>query len=133
MEKIKVRNLGRSIVRVNLVNLNGKAIPINPKGFAFFDKDEVAYLRNTSKVFEAGVLKVEDEEIAKELGVEESGNAVDEAGIAQILKMSQSKLSAKLKEIDNIQVVEAILDNANDADKSVKFIEIIEKRIEELR
>lgn len=133
MEKIKVRNLGRSTVRVNLINLNGKAIPINPKSFAYFDKDEIAYLRNTSKVFEAGVLKIEDMEVAKELGIEETENTVDEAGIALILKMSQTKLVAKLEEIDNINVVEAILEEANKSDKSVKFIEIIQNRIEKLR
>lgn len=133
MEKIKVRNLGKSVVRINLVNLNGKAIPINPKGFAFLDKDEVAYLRNTSRAFEAGILKIEDEEVAKELDVVDTPNAVDEEEIAKIMKMSQVKLNARLAEIDNVGVVEAILEEAMKLDKSVKFIEIIENRIEELR
>lgn len=134
-ERIKVINTRGNGLTINLTRLNGKEVPIAPKGFAFLTIDELAYVRNTSKAFERGTLVLEDGEMEKlegKVDIPESPNALTDKDIVAILKLPVGQLGNKLEEITVIQVIEDILAKAKEADKSVKFIEAIEARKEQL-
>lgn len=130
-EQIKVLNLAKNDVTINLTGFNGKTKPIKQGGFAFLTPDELAYVRNTSIAFEKGTLKV-DGNAPEGIDIPNSPNALTNDDIAKMLKQPQKQLALALEEIDNINVVRNILEVAKEQDKSIKVIEIIENRIEEL-
>lgn len=131
---IKVKNPNKYAITVNLIKLNGRTITLNPKGFAMFDEDEIAYLTNASSVFKKGILVIENKENLKLVREEDikSPNVLTDEEIEDVLKLSQKGLASKLEEIDNIEVVKRILEIAKEKGKSIKSIELIENRIEEL-
>jgi len=132
-EKIKVLNLTESGVNINLTAFNGKVIPVSPKGFCFLSADELAYVRNTSIAFERGTLKVADAaQVPEDIDIPQSPNALTDADIVALLKKPQKQLGIALEEIDNAEVVRKILEAAKEQDKSVKVIETIEARLNEL-
>jgi hypothetical protein len=132
-DKIKVISLRSNDVALNLTALNGKVIPIAGKGFAYLSEDELAYVMNTSKIFERGILKVVDaEKVSDIIDIPDSPNALAQADIVAMMKLTQPKLVAKLADITDRQVVEEILKVAKDNDKSVKFVDAIQNRLAEI-
>lgn len=132
---IKIDNLLNSKVTLNLKDFNGKIYPIRPKGFVKITEEELSFVMNVSKVFKDGILKVSNKEVLSE-DIDktelESNNALTDEDINTLLKKTQKQLKVELQSIDSIDVIKRILEKANELDKSVKFIEIIEKRLEEL-
>lgn len=132
-QQFKVLNLTGSPVNINLTAFNGKVKPIAPKGFTFLFEDELAYVRNTSVAFQRGTLKVDESTPApSNVEIPESPNALNDEDIADLLKKPQKQIAIALEEIDNVAVVRQILESAKELDKSVKIIDIIENRLEEL-
>lgn len=131
MEKYKVVNLLRSGVTINLRGFNNKEIPLAPNGFSYITEEELAYIRNTSKIFETGDLKIEGE-LPKDIEIPESPNALSDDDILKMLKKTQKQIEQDLQNIDNYQVCKRILDIAKEQDKSIKVINLIENRLNEL-
>ncbi|WP_336786948.1 hypothetical protein [Paenibacillus sp. MMO-177] len=133
MEKIKVTNLTASPVNINLTSLNGKVVPVKPKAFALLSADELAYVRNTSTAFERGTLKVDNiDAVPAEIDIPTSPNALTDADIAAMLKKPLKQVQIALEDIDSVNVVRAILTAAKEQDKSIKVVEAIEARLNEL-
>jgi hypothetical protein len=131
--KIKVLNLTGSTVSINLTALNGKVVPINTKGFALLSTDELAYVRNTSTAFERGTLKVDEKStVPEEIDIPSSPNALTDEDINTLIKKPVKQVEIALAEIDSINVVRNILAQAKEQDKSVKLVEAVEARLEQL-
>lgn len=133
-KKIKVVNLTGSQVNINLTGLTaGKITPIKPKSFALLTTDELAYVRNTSTAFERGTLKVDNiADVPSEIDMPESPNALNDTDISALLKKPLAQVKISLEEIDSVNVVRSILGAAKEQDKSVKVVEAIEARLNEL-
>lgn len=132
---VKVVNMINSDVTLNLKDFNDKVLPIKVKGFVKLDEDELSYIMSTSEVFKNGTLAVENKEsLSEEVDKEEleSSNTLTDKDIANLLRRNYKNLKEGLSEIDSSHTVKRILNYAKDKDKSVKVIEIIENRLEEL-
>lgn len=134
-KRVRVKNLTSHKVTVNLTDFNGRKIVVMPKLTGILTEEELAYVMNTSKVFQKGTLKVENKEsLSEDIFVEdlESKNALSDEDIKAILGKAQKTIKKELDGIDNIHVAKRMLTVANELDKSVKVIDMIEARIEDL-
>lgn len=134
-KNVKVENTTKSRVTINLKGFNDKCYAVKAKGSVAIDEDELNYIMNTSQVFKMGTLRVVNkEELVDSVDVTEleSPNALSDAGIDLFLKKTQKSLMTELEKIDSIQVIQKILDRANELDKTVRVIEMIETRLEQL-
>jgi hypothetical protein len=133
-DKIRVDSTRNNEIGINLGKFNGKMIPVSPKGFAYLSEDELTYVINTSDAFKRGILVVMNKEkVSEDIDIPTSPNALSKEDLSAIMKLPQAQLKIKLQEITERKVVQEILENAKANDKSIKFIDIIESRLEELR
>lgn len=130
--KTKVKSTSNSPVTINLTDLNGKKYPVPPKGFAYLDEDELAYLINTSKIFEVGSLVVDRNTVPEGIEIVDSPNALTDENITELLKKPVKQLVDDLAEITEVNVIDRILEAANKQDKSVKVVQTIEARKQQL-
>jgi len=138
MEKknVKIQNLNASKIRLNFIKLNGRTVPIAGNGIAKITEDELLYLMNNSQAIKKGSIKViNEDELSNDIDKEDllSPNVLTEDEIVELLKKSQATVKKEIAEIDSLEVIERIFNKANELDKSVKLIAIIEERLEELR
>lgn len=132
--KIKVINTRKNVITINLSSFNGKVIPLSQNGFAYLTEDEFSYLINTSKVFNLGILKVDaGQQVPEDIEVPVSPNALTDDDIVKMLKLTQKSFAIELNKITDIQIAKRIFEIAKELDKSIKIIEMIEAKIEELR
>lgn len=136
MKQYRIENclIGGTVV-INLKGLNDREIVIPNGGFCFLKEEELSWVLSQSKIFERGILRVvsPDElptDIREELPV--SKDAVTKTDISYFLGLTQAKLTKELQEITREDFLRELAKGANEADKSVKFVQVIENRIEEL-
>jgi hypothetical protein len=132
-KRIKVISTVNNDITINLRTFNGKQIPLPKKGFVYLTEDEIAYILNTSNAFRIGILKVEKpEEVDPNLDIPASPNALTDEDLLAILKKTQKQLAVELDNITSKQIVERVMELAREHDKSIRVIDIIQKRIDEL-
>lgn len=131
-KKVKVVNLLDCQININLSALNGKTIPIMPRGFAYLNEDELAYVTNTSTAFAKGSLRVEGE-LPENLEVPTSPNAMTVEEMEKFLKQKQKAIREQVVEIDAPHVIKKMIEIAHQNDMSVRVIEILTSRLEELQ
>lgn len=131
-KKVKVLNLLDCQVNINLKLLNGKVIPIMPSGFTYLNEDEVAYLSNTSTAFAKGTLKIEGDKPA-DLEIPDSPNAMTDKEIGAFLKQTQKAIREQIVDIDAQHIIKKMIEVAHEEDMSVRLIDILTSRLEELR
>lgn len=133
MEKIKVINVSRTSVMINLSMLTGKTYPLKPNAFAFLTEDEISYIQNTSSAFKRGFLKIDESKpLPDTVEIVESKNALPEDEMEKFLSKTQKVIKHDLSEMDNMFVLKDLVAKAKELDKSVRVIDMIESRIEEL-
>lgn len=136
MKQHRVENclIGGTVV-INLRGLNDREIVVPNGGFVFLKEEELSWVLSQSKVFQKGILKVvEPDELPDEVKMElpETKNAITKKDIPYFLELTQPKLLKELKEIDREDFLHELSKSATENDKPVKFIQIVEKRIEEI-
>lgn len=132
---VKIQSLSKANGRINLTEFNGKSYPIKAKSSVKITEDELSYLMNSSNALKDGTLKVMNEEIlSADIDKDElvTDNAFSDRDIEELLKKQFKAIESGLNKIDNIDVVKRILEKANELDKSVKVVGLIENRIEKL-
>lgn len=130
---IKIENPNKHEVTINLKEFNGRVIPIKGNGIAMLEEDELAYVVTSSQVFNRGTLRVANKQELTVIDKSdlESPNALTDEEVVAMLK-NQKALETALLQIDNERVLKRVLEKANELNKSVKMVGMIEARIEEL-
>ncbi len=136
MKQYRIENclIGGSVV-INLMGLNQREILVPKGGFIFLKEEELSWVISQSKVFEKGILRVVNkDELSEEIKEElpDSKDALTVKDIPYFLELTQAKLTKELKEISREDFLRELSKKSNDIDKSVKFIKVIDDRIEEL-
>jgi len=138
MKQFKVENcLVDGKVFINLNGLNGREIEVPAKGFVFLKEEELSWVISQSKAFDRGILRVaktDEEDLPEEIKLEipQTKNALTVKDIPYFLGLTQAKLTKDIKEISREDFLRQLVKEATEADKPIKFVESIEKRIEEL-
>lgn len=132
---VRIDNLTNSKITLNFKDLNEKVYPIRPKGFVKITEEELSYLMNVSTAIKDGLIKVANEDVLTgDINKDElkSDNAFTDNDIVTLLKKPQKALAVELENITSLDVVNRILVKANELDKTVKIVELIESRVEQL-
>lgn len=135
-EKIKIQNISRSLYFLNLNFVKeGKVVRL-PDGATYdVTEDEFSYLITQCKAaFDQGRLKVVSapKEIESDVSNIEVVNQKSVEDIENIMDMNITKFRAEIKKITDLTLMKDIRDIAVERNKTDKFIEEIDKKIEEL-
>lgn len=133
MNQYRIENclIGGTVI-INLKGFNDREIIVPNGGFVFLKEEELSWVLSQSKVFERGILKVVSpeelpEDIKAELPI--SKDALTLKDIPYFLGLTQTKLTKELQDITREDFLSELSKKANEEDKSVKFIQVIDNCI----
>lgn len=134
MKKYKVINDYGINITLNFTNLDGRVIKILPNSFGYINEDQLLYLSSSSKIFESGLVRLEEE--AKEIpDIKEQikeENVFSKDRIKELLELPIKALEEEIAKTDNVLGLKELLKKAEEADKTKGYIQALNKRIEEL-
>lgn len=136
MKQYRVENclIGGSVV-INLNGLNQREIVVPSKGFVFLKEEELSWVLAQSKAFQRGILRVvNSDELPEEIKMDlpTTKDSVTSKEIPYFLSLTQAKLVKEIKDITREDFLRELHDKAVEDNKTVKFVEAIQNRIEEI-
>lgn len=107
--KYKVHNNNHFSVGIKLENPN-RELNIRPKTSIMMEEEDIFYTDSVSKLFEKGILYVEEDEALEKMGyTEKNPNSISEAEIEEMLKLSNAKLKKEILQITERHAVAKVI------------------------
>lgn len=107
--RYKVFNNNKFGVGIRLEN-PVRELSIKAKTYIMMEEDDILYTNSVSKLFEKGVIFVEDQDMLEKMGyLEKNPNAIDEKEIEEILKLSNAKLKKEIVKITEDHAISKVI------------------------
>lgn len=107
--KYKVINNNKFGVGIRLEN-PVRELSIKADTYIMMEEDDILYTNSVSKLFEKGVIYVEDQDMLEKMGyIEKNPNTISEKEIEEILKLSNAKLKKEIAQITEDHAISKVI------------------------
>ena len=125
--KTKVFNNNSFNVGIRFENEANREILIRGKSFALMVEDDILYVDTASKLFEEGILFIEDQELNEKMGYSDKNpNTISDEEIAKILASNIGIMKKSLEKINAQHAKDKVVQIAKETDLPKSKIEAIE-------
>lgn len=114
MKRFKVINNNDFLVGLRFSNTGTEKL-IQKRAFIYLNDEEIQEINSVSKLFQKGVIYVEDEEANKSLGyTEKNPNTISEPEVKAILELGNAKMKQELSKITEDHAIKKVMNVISD-------------------
>lgn len=87
-----------------------REVNIKANTFVLMDEEDILYTNSVSKLFEKGILYVEDQDLLEKMGyTEQNPNTISEKEIEEMLKLPNAKLKKEISKITEDHAIRKVI------------------------